>query len=110
MSAPTLAWFAQVFPGAQARAVADAYARVFGPEQASPAARLILEDLARYCGLRVSGFVAGAPDQTAFNEGQRDVLLHLLSAAGADPGRPDPRACRRGRGRGVRVCRSLFHP
>ena len=86
-------WLRNAFPALHAAQVARAYRRVFGRGDAwagtranaldgdSRDARLILDDLALYCGLRRTGFVPGAPDQTAFNEGQRDVLLHLLSMA-----------------------------
>ena len=78
-------WLTNAFPALHAAQVARAYRRVFGPEDTSRDAQLILDDLALYCGLRRTGFVPGAPDQTAFNEGQRDVLLHLLSLAEVPP-------------------------
>jgi hypothetical protein len=79
------AWLLNAFPRLQATRVAQAYRRTFPAKALSDDARLILEDLALYCGLRQTGFVPGAPDQTAFNEGQRDVLLHLLSLAEVPP-------------------------
>lgn len=78
-------WLMNAFPGLHAAQVARAYRRVFGRDDLSRDGRLILDDLALYCGLRRTGFVPGAPDQTAFNEGQRDVLLHLLSLAEMPP-------------------------
>lgn len=78
-------WLTNAFPAMHAAQVARAYRRVFGAEDQSRDARLILDDLALYCGLRRTGFVPGAPDPTAFNEGQRDVLLHLLSLAEMPP-------------------------
>lgn len=80
-----LTWLSNAFPALKARLVARAYRRVFGRGERDRDTRLILEDLALYCGLRSAGFVPGAPDQTAFNEGQRDVLLHLLSLANIPP-------------------------
>ena len=86
-------WLRNAFPALHAAQVARAYRRVFGRgeqqlgtrasklDSENRDARLILDDLALYCSLRRTGFVPGAPDQTAFNEGQRDVLLHLLSMA-----------------------------
>lgn len=78
-------WLSNAFPALHAAQVARAYRRVFGTGRGrrteAQDARLILDDLALYCGLRRTGFVPGAPDQTAFNEGQRDVLLHVLSLA-----------------------------
>ena len=76
-----VSWLRNTFPALHAAHVARAYRRVFGRVDRGRDARLILDDLALYCGLRRTGFVPGAPDQTAFNEGQRDVLLHLLSLA-----------------------------
>ena len=43
---------------------------------------LVVEDLARYAGLRTTSFLAGQADQVAFSEGQRDLVFHLLEMAG----------------------------
>ena len=80
-----LQWLSNAFPALHAAQVARAYRRIFSRQDGSRDARLILDDLALYCGLRRTGFVPGAPDQTAFNEGQRDVLLHLLSLSEVPP-------------------------
>ena len=48
-------------------------------------ARLILDDLARYCRVGATSFVAGDPHQTAFNEGSRDAFLHVIEMIGLSP-------------------------
>ena len=74
MSTRKTQWLANCWPDPLRQEVARAY------EQLSETAefRLILEDLARYAGLRTTSFVPGQSDQTAFNEGQRDLVFHLL--------------------------------
>ena len=74
MSTRKTQWLANCWPDPLRPEVARAY------EQLSETAefRLILEDLARYAGLRTTSFVPGQSDQTAFNEGQRDLVFHLL--------------------------------
>jgi hypothetical protein len=47
--------------------------------------RRVLEDLARYCRFGATSFVAGDPHETAFNEGARDVFLHIVEMAGLAP-------------------------
>ena len=39
--------------------------------------RRVLADLYRFCGMMRPSFVAGRPDETAFNEGKRRVFLRL---------------------------------
>lgn len=75
-----IAWLSNVWPRARRAAVARSYQTGFGSVQAA----LMREDLARYCNLRASSFVPGDPLATAFNEGQRDVLLHLMETARLD--------------------------
>lgn len=59
-----------------------AYKRIF----AHADGQAVLRDLIHrfgYC--RVSTFVAGQPDLTAFNEGRRSVLMHIGSYVDASP-------------------------
>ena len=81
---PGALWLARAF-GARARAVAEAYREKLGRRE-DAAARLILADLARYCRAGQSSFVAGDPHQTAFNEGARDVYLHVAEMIGMEAG------------------------
>lgn len=67
--------------GRQAKPVAAAYRDLL----ATPAGKLILRDLAAYCRVGASSFAAGDPHQTAFNEGARDVFLHVAEMAGIRP-------------------------
>jgi hypothetical protein len=77
-----LVWLRNAF-GARGASVASAYRSVFaGP---TGDGRRVLEDLARYCRAGATSFVAGDPHQTAFNEGARDVFLHVVELAGLDP-------------------------
>lgn len=64
--------------GRQAKQVAGAYLTMFGDVQG----KVILSDLATYCRVGSSSFVPGDPHQTAFNEGARDVFLHIAEMAG----------------------------
>jgi hypothetical protein len=81
---PGALWLARAFGPAQARAVAAAYREKLGG--ADEAARLLLADLARYCRVGQTSFVAGDPHQTAFNEGARDAYLHIVEMIGLEPG------------------------
>ncbi|MGD9742292.1 MAG: hypothetical protein AB7V53_06590 [Dongiaceae bacterium] len=81
---PGALWLARAFGPQQAPAVAAAYRDALGPGR--DAARLVLADLARYCRVGQSSFVAGDPHQTAFNEGARDVYLHVAEMIGLEPG------------------------
>lgn len=78
---PGIGWLAAAF-GRRAGAVAGAYARVLDPQGRD--AGLVLRDLARYCRLGRSSFVPGDPCQTAFNEGARDVFLHIAEMLSLD--------------------------
>lgn len=74
-------WLTRTYPDpARRNAVLAAYRAQIVPEGEN--GRLIVGDLIRYCGLARSSFVPGQPDQTAFNEGARDVLLHVLGMLG----------------------------
>lgn len=67
--------------GRAAKPVAGAYVTLL----ATPEGKLVLRDLAAYCRVGQSSFVAGDPHQTAFNEGARDVFLHVAEMAGIRP-------------------------
>ncbi len=73
-------WLANSWPEARREAIEKAYARL-GKD---PDFRLLVEDLARYAGLRNTSFMVGRPDQMAFNEGQRDFVFHIIEMAGMD--------------------------
>lgn len=78
-----LQWLASAFGIPQRAKVGLAYQNLLGPDNAQ--GRLIMADLARYCRVGQTSFVAGDPYQTAFNEGARDVFLHIAECAGLDP-------------------------
>lgn len=46
--------------------------------------QIILKDLFSYCHMNKSSFVAKDNNQTFFNEGARDVLLHIFEMAQLD--------------------------
>lgn len=75
-----LAWLIRLHGLRRARRVAEAYRQLLAPETDS--ARLVLSDLAQYCRVGRSSFVPGDPYQTAFNEGARDVFLHIAGMSG----------------------------
>lgn len=68
-------WLVAVFGRKKAKLVALAYAKNFDVH--SMEGRAILKDLATYCNFEKSSFDAN-PYTMAFNEGARDVLLHIL--------------------------------
>ncbi len=67
--------------GRRARPVAAAYRELLATSEG----QLVLRDLAAYCRVGASSFTAGDPHQTAFNEGARDVFLHVAEMAGIRP-------------------------
>jgi len=44
-----------------------------------------LLDLAKYCNVSTTSFVAGDPHQTALNEGRRDTFNHIAEMLGLTP-------------------------
>lgn len=80
---PGLTWLSRLHGPRRARRVAEAYRQHLSGEDAL--ARLVLSDLAHYCRAGQSSFVAGDPHQTAFNEGARDVFLHVAEMCGLVP-------------------------
>lgn len=57
-----------------------AYKRLFDSEDG----KIVLKDLARSCRLDQSSF-SSDPYETAFNEGERHVVLRILKTIEADP-------------------------
>ncbi len=47
--------------------------------------RIILKDLAHYCHFNQTSFMPNMPEYTAFNEGARDVFLHILEMMNVKP-------------------------
>lgn len=78
-----LAWLLRLHGRRRAQRVAEAYRQQLDP--ANAASRLILSDLAHYCRIGQSSFVPGDSHQTAFNEGARDVFLHVAEMIGLAP-------------------------
>jgi hypothetical protein len=78
-----LIWLGNVFGARRGQAVANAYRNLFAVPDGD--GRLVIGDLARYCRAGTTSFVAGDPHQTAFNEGARDVFLHVAELAGLNP-------------------------
>lgn len=79
---PGVAWLASAFGRWRGRAVAQAYRQQIDPRGEN--GRLILADLARYCGATRSAF-APTPHETAFNAGQQDVFFHVIEILGLTP-------------------------
>ncbi len=83
MIKPGAQWLARVFGPGRAAKVASCYRAALDPS--TQAGRLVLADLACYCRMGKSSFVPGDPHQTAFNEGARDVFLHVIEIIGLTP-------------------------
>ena len=71
-----LKWLVHAFGVNKGAAVAASWKSIFNIKDESN--RQVLQDLAAYCNMYNSSFVAGDPQHTAFNEGARDVFLHIL--------------------------------
>ena len=78
-----ISWLLRIHGSRRARRVVAAYRQCLSSEDAP--ARLVLSDLAHYCRAGQSSFVASDPHQTAFNEGARDVFLHVAEMCGLGP-------------------------
>lgn len=68
-------WINKVFGNNREQEVINAWQRVF--DSNNPDVKIILLDLQTYCLAGRTSFVAGDPHQTSFNEGARDVYLHI---------------------------------
>jgi len=78
----SVTWLKNLWRG-RAEHVHGAYRRRLDPSD--PEAKVILADLALYCNVGHSSFVAGDPYQTAFNEGARDAFLHVAAIVDLRP-------------------------
>lgn len=78
-----ISWLLRLHGARRARRVAAAYRQCLSGDDVL--ARMVLSDLAHYCRAGQSSFVAGDPHQTAFNEGARDVFLHVAEMCGLGP-------------------------
>ena len=76
-----LAWLRNAW-GHQAPADQEELVRAYKRFAESRDGQLILLDLARYGNVLNSSYAPGDSGQTLFNEGQRDVYLHIMSMAG----------------------------
>lgn len=76
---PGAAWLKRRF-GGQADRVRLAYRQAF--DQETSRGRLLLADLAALCHATTTSFVPKDPQATAFAEGKRAVLLHILDVLG----------------------------
>lgn len=61
--------------GKRSQNIMNSWKKVFDSKDG----RDILYDLALYCRINKTSFVPNDPHQTAFNEGSRDVFLHICS-------------------------------
>jgi hypothetical protein len=75
-------WLHRLFGPEGAASVAQAYHQQLSPTHQQ--GWLILSDLAAYCQVRSTSFSTD-PYQTAFNEGARDVFLHIAEMLGITP-------------------------
>ncbi len=53
-------------------------------DQSNKDINYVLHDLSVYCNVRKTSFVPKDEYQTAFNEGARDVFLHIIEMANLD--------------------------
>lgn len=65
----------------EARRIRQAYRRVFQTEDG----KKIIEDLAAFSGFAQSTTDPDSPQMSAFNDGQRRILLRILSLSSTDP-------------------------
>lgn len=75
-----LDWLRNAF-GERAPDVAWAYRQMAETEWG----RRVLLDMAAYSNMTMTSFVPGDPHQTAFNEGRRDLYLHVCELANLTP-------------------------
>lgn len=77
-----LRWLFTIFGRNQATEATKSWNAVFDMDD--PRVRMVLRDLASYCNFTSSSFVPNDNNQTAFNEGARDVFLHILEMSNLD--------------------------
>jgi len=76
-------WLLRLHGRKRGERTAQAYKTIF--DKREMLARLVLADLAHYCRVGQSSFVPNDPYQTMFNEGARDVFLHIAELVGLVP-------------------------
>ncbi len=69
-------WIISVFGKKDAKLALQCWQKTFNKH--SLASKYVLKDLATYCNVYQTSHVQEDPTQTAFNEGARDVFLHIL--------------------------------
>ncbi len=69
-------WILSVFGKQDATLACQSWQRTFNKHSLS--SKYVLKDLASYCNVYSTSYVQEDPYQTAFNEGARDVFLHIL--------------------------------
>lgn len=76
-------WLLNTFGSKKAVNVNNAFADVFNINNQN--VQLVLQDLSIYCNFNGSSFNKDSAYITAFNEGARDVLLHILELSSIKP-------------------------
>ncbi|XWO13721.1 putative phage protein [Candidatus Hepatincola sp. Pdp] len=74
-----LTWLIHAFGANKGSKIAASWKSIFNIQDES--SRQVLQDLAAYCNMYNSSFVVNDSHHTAFNEGARDVFLHILEMA-----------------------------
>ncbi|MGV3278557.1 hypothetical protein ACFX5K_02800 [Rickettsiales bacterium LUAb2] len=75
-------WLTNLWGEQKAKEVYKAWGIVFDLEKTE--VKEVLKDLAVYCNINKSSFVVNDAYQTAFNEGARDVFLHIIEMVNLD--------------------------
>lgn len=75
-------WLVNLWGSNQAKEAYKAWQMVF--DCTKPEVAKVLRDLAIYCNVYNSSFNSTNSEQTAFNEGARDVFLHIMEMLGLD--------------------------
>lgn len=78
-----LAWVSNLWGKKRASEVRAAWEAVFDVN--NPAVGIVLKDLAHYCNMYKTSFVPSSLEATAFNEGARDVFLHIVEMLSLSP-------------------------
>ncbi|MBX7147135.1 MAG: hypothetical protein K1X44_07490 [Alphaproteobacteria bacterium] len=77
----TIHWY-DLYSSENIQKVKVAYKNKLDPSHQE--SQLILNDLAAYCRVHRTSFIPNDPYQTAFNEGARDVFLHIYDMLNFD--------------------------
>lgn len=75
-------WLNNLWGQDKAKEVQKAWKFVFNKDKEE--VKTILKDLAIYCNVYKSSFARDSKEQTAFNEGARDVFLHIMEMISLD--------------------------